>query len=77
MRSLSTSRQVARERPDLEFVGLIDPVKALAQVEAAAPDVLVTDEGLDSDVRRLVSSRVGRLLLAHPVRGGDSAGVGS
>jgi DeoR/GlpR family transcriptional regulator of sugar metabolism len=31
-------------------------------------DVFVTDEGLDSDVRRLVTSRVGRLVLVHPVR---------
>ena len=41
-------------------------------------DVLVTDDGLDVDVRRLVSSRVGRLVLAHPARRPEgSAEVGS
>jgi CheY-like chemotaxis protein len=39
----STARQVARERPDLDFQALTDPEEALAQVRKAPPDLLVTD----------------------------------
>jgi CheY-like chemotaxis protein len=39
----STGRQIARERPDLEFVGLTHPEAALAEVRRAPADVLVTD----------------------------------
>lgn len=39
----STARQVARERPDLQFEGLSNPEEALACVRRSPPDLLVTD----------------------------------
>lgn len=39
----TTSRQMQRSRPDLEFVGLTDPHEALRRVREQAPDLLITD----------------------------------
>ncbi len=39
----TTSRQMQRARPDLEFVGLSDPREALRHVRQQAPDLLITD----------------------------------
>lgn len=37
------SRQLRKERPELDFEGFTDPIEALERIEKAPPDLLVTD----------------------------------
>lgn len=37
------SRQVRKERPDMDFEGFSDPIEALERIEKEPPDILVTD----------------------------------